>query len=97
MFVALARIEIHIPDAASLKDKRRVLQSVSKRLRNQFPVSVAEIEAQEQWGLAVLGIAVVSGSGGHAREVVDAAVRFIDRARIDAEVGAVEVDVIQAL
>ena len=97
MFVALARIEIHIPDAASLKDKRRVLQSVSKRLRNQFPVSVAEIEAQEQWGLAVLGIAAVSGSGGHAREVVDAAVRFLDRARIDAEVGAVEVDVIQAL
>ena len=97
MFVAVARIEVHIPGAASLKDKRSVVQSVSKRLRTQFPVSVAEIDAQEQWGLAVLGIAAVSGSAGHAREVIDAALRFIDRARLDAEVGAVEVDVIQAL
>lgn len=95
MFVAVARIEIHIPEAASLKDKRRVLQSVSKRLRNEFPVSVAEIEAQEQWGLAVLGIAVVSGSAGHAREVLDAAIRHLERARLDAEVGAVDVEVVQ--
>lgn len=96
MFVAVARVEIHIPSAASLKDKRRVVQSVSKRLRNQFPVSVAEIEAQEQWGLAVLGIVAVSGSAGHAREVIDAALRYLDRARLDADVGTVEVDVIQA-
>jgi uncharacterized protein len=97
MFVAVARVEIHVPSAASLKDKRSVVQSVTKRLRNQFPVTVAEIEAQEQSGRAVLGIAVVSGSAGHAREVIDAALRFIDRARLDAEVGAVEVDVVQAL
>ena len=97
MFVAAARIEIHIPEAASLKDKRSVIQSISKRLRNEFPVSVAEIEAQEQWGLAVLGVAAVSGSAGHAREVIDAALRYVDRARIDAEVGAVEVEIIQAL
>ena len=96
MFVAVARIEIHVPEAASLKDKRSVVQSISRRLRNQFPVSVAEVDAQENWGLAVIGIAAVSGNGGHAREVVEAAVRYVDRARLDADVGTIEVDVIQA-
>ena len=96
MFVAVARIDIHIPDAASLKDKRRVLQSVSKRLQNEFRVAVAEVDAQEQWGLAVIGLAAVSSSGGHAREVIEAAIRFVERTRLDADIGAVEVDVIQA-
>ena len=96
MFIAVARIEIHIPAAASLKDKRRVLQSVSRRLENEFRVSTAEIEAQEQWSLAVLGIAAVSGNAGHAREVIDAAIRYVDRSRLDAEIGAVDVDVLQA-
>jgi len=95
MFVAAARVEIHIPEAASLKDKRRVVQSISRRLRNEFPVSVAEIEAQEQWALAVLGIAVVSGNAGHARDVLEAALRHVERTRLDAEIGAVDIDVIQ--
>ena len=95
MFVAAARVEIHIAESASLKDKRRVVQSVSKRLRNEFPVSVAEIEAQDEWALAVLGVAVVSGSPTHAREVLDAALRHAERARLDAEIGAIDVDVIQ--
>ena len=96
MFVAVARIELHIAESSSLKDKRRVLQSVSKRLQNEFRVAVAEVDAQEQWGLAVLGVAAVSESGGHAREVIDAAVRFVERTRLDADIGAVDVDVLQA-
>jgi uncharacterized protein YlxP (DUF503 family) len=96
MFVAVARVDLHIPAAASLKDKRGVVQSVSKRLANQFPVSIAEVSAQEQWGLAVLGIAVASGSPAHAREVIEAVLHTLERMRLDAEVGAVEIDVIAA-
>ena len=97
MFVAVARIEIHIPEAASLKDKRRVVQSVSRRLENEFRVATAEVEGQGQWGLAVLGIATVSGNAGHAREVIDAAVRYVEASRLDAEIGAVDVDVVDVL
>jgi uncharacterized protein YlxP (DUF503 family) len=96
MYVAVARIEMHIPAAASLKDKRRVVQSVCRRLEIKFRISTAEIEAQEQWSLAVLGITAVSGNAGHARDVIDAAVRYIENTRLDAEIGAVDVDVMQA-
>jgi len=97
MFVAVCRVEVDIPGAFSLKDKRQVLQSMMTRVRNQFHVSIAEIEAQEMWNTAVLGLAVVSNQAGHAREVLENVVRYLERARMDAEIGAVSFDVVQTL
>ena len=45
--------------------------------------------------VAVIGLAAVSNNAGHAREVIDAAIRFVERTRLDADIGAVEVDVVQ--
>jgi uncharacterized protein len=97
MFVAVCRLEVSIPGAFSLKDKRQVLQSMMTRVRNRFPVAIAEVEDQELWNSAVLGLTVVSNSGGHAREVLEKTVRFLENARLDAEIGAVEFDVLQTL
>jgi len=97
VFVGVCRLELHIPAARSLKEKRAVVQSVTSRIRNQYRVSIAEIEALDTWNLAVLGIAVVSNEAGHAREVIDHVVSFVDRVRMDAEAGAVDIDVIEAL
>ncbi len=97
MLIAACRIELDIPGSASLKDKRQVLQSTLTRVRNRFPVCIAEVEAQEQWGTAVLGIAVVSNDGGHARHLIESVVRFLDGARMDAEITNVEYDLISVL
>ena len=97
MFVGVARIELHIPAAQSLKDKRAIVQSVTVKIRTQFRVAISEIESLDNWNLAVLGMAVVSNSGGHAREVIDHVVAALDRMRMDAEPGAVDVEVIEAL
>ena len=97
MFVAVCRLEIHLEGASSLKDKRGVLQSTIRRVRNQFRVSIAEVEAMENHNLAVLGIAAVSNDGGHARGLLEDVVRFLERTRLDAEIGAVEFDVLSAL
>ena len=96
MFVGVCRVEIHIHAAESLKDKRGVIQSVASRIRNQFSVSVAEIESQDNHHLAVLGIAAVSNQAGHADEIVRKVAHFLDQARLDAEVGLVEFDVLSA-
>ncbi len=97
MYVAVCRLELEIPAAASLKDKRRVLQSVISRVRNKFRVALAEVDAQEQWGHAVLGISTVSNNGGHARQVLGEVVRFIEGLRMDADVGAVDFEILEAL
>jgi uncharacterized protein YlxP (DUF503 family) len=70
MHVAILRVRLHVPGARSLKDKRQVVKSVLERARQRHQVAAAEVEEQDQHRTAVLGFAAVSGSHGHAREVV---------------------------
>lgn len=74
MIVGVARVEVHLPRAQSLKDKRSALKSVRDQLRNRFNVAVAEVEPNELWQRAVLGLASVgedrSSVEGMMREVL---------------------------
>lgn len=56
-----------IREARSLKDKRQVVKSIKDRLHNGFNVSVAEIEAQDNRQVAVLGVAMVSNETHHVK------------------------------
>lgn len=62
MIVGICTIAIFLPESRSLKDKRRVLKSLKDRLRSKHNVSVAEVDGQELWQRATLGIAAVSNS-----------------------------------
>lgn len=69
MVVAVLKIVLSIPQADSLKDKRRVIKSVKDRLRNGFNVSVAEIGDQDIWRSAKLGVAVISEDSSYANGI----------------------------
>ena len=49
MPIGLLTLEIYIPEAHSLKDKRQVLRSLKDRLRRKFNVAVAELDGQDSW------------------------------------------------
>ena len=55
-------IEIHIPAASSLKDKRRVVKSILGRVRSRFNVSASEMDEQDLWQRALLAVACVSNN-----------------------------------
>jgi uncharacterized protein len=59
MLVGLYQIELFLPDSGSLKSKRFVLKSLKDKIRSRFNVSVAEVENNELWQRAVLGVAMV--------------------------------------
>ena len=59
MVVGVLRVEVHLPVSQSLKDKRSVLKSVRDRLRHRFNVAVAELDSNEMWQRATLGISTV--------------------------------------
>ena len=61
MFVGIVRIELHIPGSRSLKDKRSVVQGLKERIRQRVRAAVAEVDHQDLWQRAALGVAVVSG------------------------------------
>lgn len=70
--------ELHIPGAASLKEKRHRLKSLRDRLRLRFNVAVAEIENQDSWQRATLAVAAVAGDTVHIHRVFQEVVDFID-------------------
>ena len=78
MRVAVLHVELHIPYAHSLKDKRMVLRRVKDRLQ-KFNVAVAEVEHQELWQRAGLGIVAISTTDAHVERELAAAADEIDR------------------
>ena len=64
MHAAALRLEIRIPEARSLKDKRRILKALCSGLTSSFPVAVSEVGFQDQWQRATLGAAMVSPQAG---------------------------------
>ena len=78
MVVGIARIELHIPAARSLKDKRQVVRSLKEKIRARTQAAVAEVEHQELWQRAALGVAVVSGEGAQVHEQLQAIRRLAE-------------------
>ena len=67
MVVGLLRLEVHLPSAHSLKEKRSVLNSLKDQLRGRFNISVAEVEANETWQRATVGISTLGSSRAYAK------------------------------
>jgi len=79
MPVGLLTLELHIPDAQSLKDKRQVLRSLKDKLRRDFNVAVAELEHHDTWKRSVVGIVTISNEEKHLREVLQKVLDEADR------------------
>jgi uncharacterized protein YlxP (DUF503 family) len=94
MHVGVARVALHLAENGSLKGKRMVVKSVAQRVRNRFNVAVAEVDTQDLWQIATLGIVCVSGDRRHANEMLSKVVDFIESERLDADVAEVELELI---
>ncbi len=92
MHITAAQVSLQIHASSSLKDKRRVIHSVVSKLRNRHSVSVAEVDPNESWNAAIIGIAVVSGDRRTATQILERALTFVERAAPEAEVIGVETD-----
>ena len=92
MIVGSLRVRLLVRGSRSLKDKRQVVRSIKDRLRNQFNVSVAEVDDQDMWQRATLAVAYVSGSSRHANEVISKALDFIED-NVDGYVTNIETEI----
>jgi len=79
MIVGLLEVYLDVPGARSLKDKRQVLKSLKDRIRKNFNVSVAEVDHQDVWQSAVLGVAIISTDKQYANQVLSQVINFIER------------------
>ena len=89
----MLRFTLRIPESGSLKDKRQVVRSVAQRLRNKYQVAVAEVDDNDAWQLATLGVTCVANTAAHCDQVLQEVQRFVETSRLDAEVTDVESEV----
>ena len=78
MVIAVLHVELHLPYSQSLKEKRMVLRRVKDRLQ-KFNVAVAEVEHQDKWQRAELGIVAISTDMAHVEQELAAAADEIER------------------
>lgn len=81
MVVGTLRVTLSLHGAHSLKEKRRIVHGLVRRLHNEFPVSVSEVDDHDVWTRATLGVACVSRDGRHADRVLAQVVRYLERER----------------
>ncbi len=77
MVVGLCTVELFIAGSQSLKDKRQVLHGLKDRLRGKFNLSIAEVDGQDLWQKAVLGLACVANDGSYVNQVLEQALNMI--------------------
>ncbi|MFQ5631149.1 MAG: DUF503 domain-containing protein [bacterium] len=78
MLVGVCKLDIFVPESGSLKAKRVVLNSVKKRIRNKFNVSVAEVEHQDKWQRISLGISMVTNERTFIDSTMSEILKLID-------------------
>jgi uncharacterized protein YlxP (DUF503 family) len=91
MFIYAAVVEIVLP-SRSLKGKRGIVKSILARSRQRFNVSCAEVDRQDDWGVAVLGYASVSGSKLRARQTLEQLEEWLVAERPDVEVVSFDIE-----
>ncbi len=94
MNVGVCKVNLRLPENLSLKGKRRVMKSITTRVRSKFNVAVAEVDNEELWQLATLGICCVSNNSRHTNEVISKIVDFIISSRFDVEILGYEIEIV---
>ncbi len=94
MNVGVCRVRLRLPENLSLKGKRQVLKSITTRVGNKFNVAVAEVDDQDLWQLATLGIACVGNEKQHTNEVLSKVVDFITNGRFEVEILDYEIEIL---
>jgi uncharacterized protein YlxP (DUF503 family) len=85
MHIGVCTIELRLPGNGSLKGKRGVVKSITSRVSREFNVSIAEVDAQNLWQRAVLGVCCVSASSSYAHGLMERVVQWIETNRPDVE------------
>jgi hypothetical protein len=94
MVIGSLLLELHLPTAHSLKEKRSIVKSILQRLRNEFNVSTAEVGEQDRWLIAQLGVACVSSNRRYAEEQLQAVVDWLYANRPDLDISRATIELL---
>jgi uncharacterized protein len=77
-FVGILSVELHFPEAGSLKAKRRFVKSAKAQLQHRFGASVAEVDHHDVWQRTALTVACTARELREVDRLLDEAVRYLN-------------------
>ncbi len=77
MHAAAVHFDLRLPQAHSLKEKRAIIRPILDGCRHRYQVAAAEVDHQDAWQRAGLGVSAVAGTAGHVTQVLDQIERFV--------------------
>ena len=95
MVIGVCQITLHLPECHSLKEKRQIVKSIMARVHNQFEVAIAEVEDNDRWQIATLGMSCVSNSSQRASQVLEHVRTYIEETRPDLIISNMETEIMQ--
>ncbi len=78
MRVAVLRMDLYLPGINSLKEKRRLLQSLIDKIDNDFNVSISEVDNQDLWQRSVVAVASVSSELSQLEQIFASIINRVD-------------------
>lgn len=78
MLVGTLLVQVYIPSATSLKDKRQVVKSVIHRVQNRFNVSIVELDSENLWQRATIGVAMAGNNQEYIQRQLQLVLNFLD-------------------
>ncbi len=78
MIVGVCRMELSLEGAFSLKDKRQIVKSIIERLKARYNASIAEVDLNDTWKNAVIGVSCVSNDAKHIDSMLNNIVNFVE-------------------
>ena len=94
MNVGVCKVRLRLPGNLSMKGKRQVIKSITARVADKFKVSVAEVDDNDRWQVATIGISVVSNDNRYTNEVLSKIVDFIVGSRFEVEVLGYDIEIL---
>lgn len=92
MFVGTCIISLELEGIRSLKEKRSIVKSVVARLHREFNLSVAEVDSQDAWGTAIIGLAAVGNDKAYLHGLLEKSVAWVETNRPDAPIAAYSIE-----
>ena len=76
-YVGILSVELHFPEAGSLKGKRKHVKSAKAQLQQRFGASVAEVDHHELWQRSRLTLSCVARDHHEVQQLLDGAERYL--------------------
>ena len=82
MIVGVLQVDLHLPLAHSLKEKRSVIKSLKDQLRGRFNISIAELDVNDKWQRATVGISALGQDRGYVEGLLREVTEWIRQTRL---------------